>query len=1213
MLVQPLPTLARAMYLGWGRSVRCGRRAVALSLMLLTVTGTTGATATCNTTVVISGSLNPPPNVSVTAPSSGATVGGNVTLTATATSSTLVIAYVQFKVDGANIGSPIFSSPYTTTWNSTGVGDGAHTLSAVAEDTGGNLATSTITVTTRNSPPVISSISTTGSYTSATTTWTTDEAASSEVLYGLTTGYGSATSSAAFLTLHSIVLSGLTASSTYHYAIVSTDAEGNTATSSDQTFTTTPPPTISSIASTPNTTAATITWTTNQLANSEVLWGLTTSYGSASSSAPFVTSHSIILSGLATSTLYHFAIVSTDGGGLTSTSTDQTFSTTAISPPTVALTAPTASSTVSGSSVTLSATASDNIGVANVQFKVDGTNIGSAITSSPYTTTWNSTSTSNGTHTLYAVALNTSGLYATSSVSVTVINPPVISSISSGSPTNSSATITWATNENASSTVAYGTTTNYGSASSSPSFVTSHSITLVGLSPSTTYHYQVQSSDSLGNFASSSDQTFTTSSSAPAATCGISASPANITSGETSTLTWTSSNASSASLNQGIGSVATSSSQNVTPTITTTYTLSVNGSGGAGTCNATVTINTWQQLPIGAGGFISGMDIAPDNTTVVRTDTAGAFIWNGAEWQQLVTSSSMPAAFVDNAVSFNSGTYEIQIAPSDSSDMYMVYPVYEANTYPPVAGVYKSTNKGTTWTQTSFTPIETEASLNANGPYRMWGQKMAVNPTNPNNVYVGTGAQGLFETTDGGNTWSNVSGVPVATSTGGNCPGITGILFDPSNTSVIYVASYGNGIYQSTNGGTSWSKIDGSGGPTTVMFAAISTNGTDGTYFAIDSNGNLWVYAASTWTEPLSSGDVEGVAVDPDNQSHIVTVDQNGNLNESNNTGSTWGGWSANPTLVANDIPWLATLGGSYPVGLYFDQVVPDKLHANSEIGVWSTTLSGSIATSSPATWTDQSVGIEQVVPNEIIVPPVASSTPILASWDHAVFTSNLTSYPSIVGPIAGGNVVAGWSIDYASSNPNFIAVLADGTYAGGPQGSAYSTNDGQTWTLFPNLPYDTFGGNIAVSTPTNLIFADAGGAQPYYTTNSTSSTVTWNPITLPGVSSWSGFIGAYYDPTRVIAADRVLANTFYLYYPGYGVFKSTNGGASWTLVNNGSSFPAYAGTIQLEATPGEAGDLWMSFGTIGNPGGAPALTGLYHSTNGGTTWTAIPSIGAPA
>jgi lysophospholipase L1-like esterase len=102
-----------------------------------------------------------------------------------------------------------------------------------------------------------------------------------------------------------------------------------------------------------------------------------------------------------------------------------------VTPPTVSLTVPSSGATVSGSSVTLTATASDNVAVANVQFKVDGTNIGSVITSSPYTTTWNSTGVSDGSHTLYAVAEDTSSNYATSSITVTVHNaaaPVVVSS-----------------------------------------------------------------------------------------------------------------------------------------------------------------------------------------------------------------------------------------------------------------------------------------------------------------------------------------------------------------------------------------------------------------------------------------------------------------------------------------------------------------------------------------------------------------------------------------------------------------------------------------------------------------------------------------------------------------------------------------------------------------------------------------------------------------
>ena len=106
--------------------------------------------------------------------------------------------------------------------------------------------------------------------------------------------------------------------------------------------------------------------------------------------------------------------------------------------PTVSLTAPADASTVSGASVTVSANASDNVAVAGVQFKhTTNTLIGAEDTSSPYSVTWDSTSVSDGSYTLIAVARDTSNNYATStSRTVTVDNTaPAFSSVT---PTSSS-------------------------------------------------------------------------------------------------------------------------------------------------------------------------------------------------------------------------------------------------------------------------------------------------------------------------------------------------------------------------------------------------------------------------------------------------------------------------------------------------------------------------------------------------------------------------------------------------------------------------------------------------------------------------------------------------------------------------------------------------------------------------------------------------------
>lgn len=88
-------------------------------------------------------------------------------------------------------------------------------------------------------PPVISAVQTTNiGANSATITWSTDELATSQVDYGTTTSYGSTELSSNYTTSHSIILSGLTANTTYNYQVSSTDGASNTSSSSNYTFTT---------------------------------------------------------------------------------------------------------------------------------------------------------------------------------------------------------------------------------------------------------------------------------------------------------------------------------------------------------------------------------------------------------------------------------------------------------------------------------------------------------------------------------------------------------------------------------------------------------------------------------------------------------------------------------------------------------------------------------------------------------------------------------------------------------------------------------------------------------------------------------------------------------------------------------------------------------------------------------------------------------------
>jgi hypothetical protein len=73
-------------------------------------------------------------------------------------------------------------------------------------------------------------------------TWTTDEASTSQVQYGTTTAYGSSTPvNSALVSSHSVPLTGLQMSTTYHYVVISQDGTGNLNTSADNVFTTSAP------------------------------------------------------------------------------------------------------------------------------------------------------------------------------------------------------------------------------------------------------------------------------------------------------------------------------------------------------------------------------------------------------------------------------------------------------------------------------------------------------------------------------------------------------------------------------------------------------------------------------------------------------------------------------------------------------------------------------------------------------------------------------------------------------------------------------------------------------------------------------------------------------------------------------------------------------------------------------------------------------------
>jgi hypothetical protein len=316
-----------------------------------------------------------PPTISIGAPTDGAIVAGSPVIASAMALDNVGVAGVQFKWDGANLGSEIANSPYSIGFDSTIVANGAHTLTAVARDAAGNQTTATpVTVLVSNlvsslGLPVVSVTATvpnavigTTNYGAFTFTRTDDTTLPLTVNYSLG---GTAVKWDDYRRPMqgdmpvTITIPAGASSYTMNIAAMGNEDNVNPETAS-LTLSTDPAYTIGS----PN--AATITIVSNVV----------------------------------------------------------------VIPPTVSLTSPAPGATVS-SSITVSASASASSGVAGVQFQLDGSNLGAEDTVSPYSMTLDTTTIANGVHTLTANVRDTTGNLVTSTAAtITVSNVLVSPSVS---------------------------------------------------------------------------------------------------------------------------------------------------------------------------------------------------------------------------------------------------------------------------------------------------------------------------------------------------------------------------------------------------------------------------------------------------------------------------------------------------------------------------------------------------------------------------------------------------------------------------------------------------------------------------------------------------------------------------------------------------------------------------------------------------------------
>ncbi len=408
-----------------------------------------------------------PPAVSITAPAGGASVSGTVTVTANATDN-VAIAGVQFLLDGANLGAEQTGAGpnYSVSWNTTGTVNGAHTLTARARDGAGNTVTSSpvsVTVVNAGGNGLVAAYS----FDEGTGTTVSDRSGNNitGTIVGatwVTTGkYGKALSfngSSSYVDLGNPTALQLTGSMTLEAWInaaanpaddgqiiaKSNDAAGwqfkttpdtgpqtfgigvsASATSRTQRYSAGPRSlnTWYHVAGVYDATAGTLNiYVNGTLSNGSLVGTIPASQFNQSVNVNIGRrTGGFYFNGLIDEIrIYNRALSPAEIQNDMNTPLGTGAPPNDTTPPTVSITAPANGATVSGAT-SVTASASDNVAVASVQFKLDNNNLGNPVTTAPYTISWDTTTTTAGPHTLTAVATDTSNNSATSApVSVTV-------------------------------------------------------------------------------------------------------------------------------------------------------------------------------------------------------------------------------------------------------------------------------------------------------------------------------------------------------------------------------------------------------------------------------------------------------------------------------------------------------------------------------------------------------------------------------------------------------------------------------------------------------------------------------------------------------------------------------------------------------------------------------------------------------------------------
>lgn len=218
------------------------------------------------------------------------------------------------------------------------------------------------------------------------------------------------------------------------------------------------------------------------------------------------------------------------------------------------------------------------------------------------------------------------------------------------------------------------------------------------------------------------------------------------------------------------------------------YSITAVNSVGEGPVSAQTSVNNtmgWANAKFGGGGYVPGLIFHPTvaNVLYARTDVAGAYRWDAT------SSKWIP---ITDMFGFDEGRFQgvetIALDPTDANKVYLVGGMYVNGGN---ARLYRSSDKGTTWNR-----VDLPFPAGGNNAGRAVGERLMVDPNKPSVLFYATRSQGLWKSTDSGTTWNQVTGLSTYKMTGtdignlGNSPiGIEGVVFDTTVPPTGFVSS----------------------------------------------------------------------------------------------------------------------------------------------------------------------------------------------------------------------------------------------------------------------------------------------------------------------------------------------------------------------------------------------------------------------------------------